>query len=441
VGRAARARRRCGCAHRAAPADLAWVQLPFAGIETFVDLVDDDRVWTCGKGVYAQPVAEMALRSRWPACATSARTRGPSWSAHTAATCSAPTSPSSAAVASPRRCCRLLAPFDCHVTVVRNRVHGDGGRRRGARARPLRRRARRRRCRDRRAGAHPGDRGHDLALRVRADVPHAWLVNVARGRHIVTDDLVWALQHGVIGGAALDVTDPEPLPPGHPLWSLPNCIITPHVGNTPEMAVPLLAERITTNVRRFANGEPLVGPDPHRPRVLSVAGRAEPSRVRSSVLSPTTHRRRLRRGPARRRHVDAVIAATGGSPLRRSARRWASWSRSVIVDRQAGVLHVLGAAFQQRGASSAGAPADPTSTTSCRRARRKVMRRLRRRRSAAPRFPRRSTSAWWCSTGWRRTFEPGRRYSEAMVNLMLGKRHADTAALASIHGRRRPARP
>ena len=88
---------------------------------------------------------------------------------------------------------------------------------------------------------------------------HAWLVNVARGRHIVTDDLVEALRDGVIGGAALDVTDPEPLPADHPLWSLPNCIITPHVGNTPEMARPLLAERVTANVRRFAQGAELIG--------------------------------------------------------------------------------------------------------------------------------------------------------------------------------------
>jgi D-3-phosphoglycerate dehydrogenase len=44
------------------------------------------------------------------------------------------------------------------------------------------------------------------------------------------------------------------------LWSLPNCIITPHVGNTPEMAVPLLSERITANVRRYARGEELLGP-------------------------------------------------------------------------------------------------------------------------------------------------------------------------------------
>jgi phosphoglycerate dehydrogenase-like enzyme len=88
---------------------------------------------------------------------------------------------------------------------------------------------------------------------------HAWIVNVARGGHIVTDDLVWALSNGVIGGAALDVTYPEPLPADHPLWTLPNCIITPHVGNTPEMAVPLLGERITQNVRRYLSDEPLIG--------------------------------------------------------------------------------------------------------------------------------------------------------------------------------------
>jgi phosphoglycerate dehydrogenase-like enzyme len=86
-----------------------------------------------------------------------------------------------------------------------------------------------------------------------------WLVNVGRGAHVVTDELVTALRNGVIGGAGLDVTDPEPLPLGHPLWELPNCIITPHVGNTPDMAVPLLAERVRVNVARFAAGDELLG--------------------------------------------------------------------------------------------------------------------------------------------------------------------------------------
>ena len=90
---------------------------------------------------------------------------------------------------------------------------------------------------------------------------HAWVVNVARGRHIVTDDLVAALRDGTHRRAP-DSTSPSPsrCREGHPLWSLPNVIITPHVGNTPDMAVPLLSARITENVRRWGAGEELLGP-------------------------------------------------------------------------------------------------------------------------------------------------------------------------------------
>ena len=87
----------------------------------------------------------------------------------------------------------------------------------------------------------------------------AWLVNVARGAHVVTDDLVGALRAGAISGAALDVTDPEPLPDGHPLWELDNCLITPHTANTWEMAEPLFADRVGTNVERWLRREPLLG--------------------------------------------------------------------------------------------------------------------------------------------------------------------------------------
>jgi D-3-phosphoglycerate dehydrogenase len=76
---------------------------------------------------------------------------------------------------------------------------------------------------------------------------------------VVTDDLVRVLAEGGIAGAALDVTDPEPLPDGHPLWHEPRCLITPHVANTSAMLRPRLAERITENVRRRAAGEPLLG--------------------------------------------------------------------------------------------------------------------------------------------------------------------------------------
>ena len=85
--------------------------------------------------------------------------------------------------------------------------------------------------------------------------PHAWLVNVARGGHVDNDALLHALDRGDIGGACLDVTDPhEPLPDEHPFWSRPNVLITPHIANTPEMGVPLLAAHIETNVARFVAG-------------------------------------------------------------------------------------------------------------------------------------------------------------------------------------------
>jgi phosphoglycerate dehydrogenase-like enzyme len=240
---------------------LRWIQLPFAGIEEFAHLIDNHRLWTCGKGVYAEPVAELALALALAGLrGVGAYARSREWEQPRGTnllggrvtilggggiTCSL---------------LRLLAPFDCHVTVVRNRAQEMEGADEVV---------------DAEAYIHtlPGADVVVLALALTPDTDgiisrdelelmedHAWLINVARGRHVVTADLVDALQDGIIGGAGLDVTEPEPLPAGHPLWTLPNCIITPHVGNTPEMAEPLLAERITTNVRRYAQDEELIGP-------------------------------------------------------------------------------------------------------------------------------------------------------------------------------------
>lgn len=238
----------------------SWVQLPFAGIENYLDHLDRDRVWTCGKGVYAEPVAELALTlglAGLRGLGTYARAMG--WAAPEGRNLigARVTILGGGGIAS--SLVRLLRPFDCHVTVVRSRVqHMDDV--------DVVLEA------DQYADALPGADLVVLALPLTPDTEgmigrdelalmerHAWVVNVARGAHIVTDELVEALRAGVIGGAGLDVTDPEPLPDDHALWSLPNCIITPHVGNTPPMARPLLAERVRANVRRFAAGEPLIG--------------------------------------------------------------------------------------------------------------------------------------------------------------------------------------
>ena len=74
-----------------------------------------------------------------------------------------------------------------------------------------------------------------------------------------TDALVEALASGRLGGACLDVTDPEPLPAGHPLWSLPNALVTPHASNPWADHFAALAVRVEENLRRFREGPPLVG--------------------------------------------------------------------------------------------------------------------------------------------------------------------------------------
>jgi phosphoglycerate dehydrogenase-like enzyme len=87
--------------------------------------------------------------------------------------------------------------------------------------------------------------------------PSAVLVNAARGGIVETDALVAALQSEAIRGAALDVTDPEPLPEDHPLWTLENCLITPHTGGHTSRHWERLAGIVARNVKRLDSGEGL----------------------------------------------------------------------------------------------------------------------------------------------------------------------------------------
>lgn len=86
----------------------------------------------------------------------------------------------------------------------------------------------------------------------------SWVINIARGSLIDTDALVDALASNSIGGAGLDVTDPEPLPDGHPLWALPNAIVTPHDSNPPQRRVAAFADHVAANVARFSSGQDLI---------------------------------------------------------------------------------------------------------------------------------------------------------------------------------------
>ena len=94
------------------------------------------------------------------------------------------------------------------------------------------------------------------ATRLAAMKDGATLVNVARGAVVDTDALVRELHSGRIT-AGLDVTDPEPLPAGHPLWSAPNCIISPHVGGDSTAFTPRGRALVEAQLGRLARGESL----------------------------------------------------------------------------------------------------------------------------------------------------------------------------------------
>jgi phosphoglycerate dehydrogenase-like enzyme len=240
---------------------VRWVQLPWAGIEPFVEVLDHDRLWTCGKGVYAEPVAEHALALALAGLrGVAGYARASSWTGPVGRNLLGAEVTILGGGEITRSLVRLLRPFDARLTVVRRHPEPLEG------------------------VDEVVPAGELLSVLSRSDLvvlalaltpetdriigrealdampDHAWLVNVARGRHVDTDALVDALRARSIGGAALDVSDPEPLPDDHPLWSLPNAIITPHVGNTPEMGRELLSARVRENVRRFAAGTDLLGP-------------------------------------------------------------------------------------------------------------------------------------------------------------------------------------
>ncbi len=243
--------------------DMRWVQLPFAGVERAVEagLIDSKRLWTCAKGTYAEPVAEhaMALALAGLRCLPE-RLRAKTWGSPAGRSLYGQPVTILGGGGIAIELLNLLAPFGVRTTVVRRLDVPLAGATQTVTV-------------DRIADAVEGalvvfvalaltpatERIVDAKLLERMG-EQAWLVNVARGRHVDTPALVDALHSGTIAGAGLDVTDPEPLPDGHPLWAAPNCIITPHTADTWEMVLPRLSERIRENVAAFSAGEPLRGP-------------------------------------------------------------------------------------------------------------------------------------------------------------------------------------
>lgn len=242
--------------------DVRWVQLGAAGIEMWfgAGLMTQDVVWTAAKGVYAGPIAEHILAMMLASArGLPERARARTWGQTGGRLLAGTTVGVVGAGGSGTELIRLLAPFAVRTIALTR----DG------RTVPN-------------ADISVGPRELHVLLAQSDFVvlaasltgetaglisseslawmrPDAWLINVARGGLVDTDALVLALEAGTIGGAALDVTDPEPLPEGHALWALPNVLITPHVACTPAIGAEFLAQRVEENVRRFAQGDELLG--------------------------------------------------------------------------------------------------------------------------------------------------------------------------------------
>jgi phosphoglycerate dehydrogenase-like enzyme len=250
----------------AANPGIEWVQLPWAGVDAFADVLarsaDKPRpLWTSAKGAYSEPVAEHALALTL-ACLRSLpqKSRAASWaSARTGTSLYGREVLIVGAGGIARELIRLLAPFETRITVVR-RTPGDvPGAARTVTSTEL----------DAvlatadvviLAAASTRETSHLIGEpQLRAMKQTAVLVNIARGALVDSDALVDALDSGSIAGAGLDVTDPEPLPDTHALWAQPSCLITSHSADTPQMTAPLLASRITANVRAFSGDGKFVG--------------------------------------------------------------------------------------------------------------------------------------------------------------------------------------
>jgi phosphoglycerate dehydrogenase-like enzyme len=245
---------------------IGWVQLPWAGVDAFAPVLAQFAgsvrpLWTSAKGAYSEPVAEQALMLALALLReVPQRSVSTSWAKDmTGTSLYGKNVVIVGAGGIALELVRLLSVFDARITIVRRTAATVAGTDRTVTADQLL---------DVLpdadvvviAAASTNDtRSMFGAEEFAAMKSSAVLVNIARGALIDTDALVAALETGQIASAGLDVTFPEPLPDGHPLWNLPNCVITSHSADTPAMTAPLLAHRVKVNVEAFLGHGKFVG--------------------------------------------------------------------------------------------------------------------------------------------------------------------------------------
>lgn len=242
---------------------LRWVQLPFAGVDAFQDLLGYPVTFTSAKRSYSEPVAEHALMLCMAlGRVMKRRSLAKSWGKKHADSLYDSNVLIVGGGGIAQELVKLLTPFRSKVTVVRKRPSESFELAGSVTVVGF----------DQLDAKLPKAQFVVLACaltdetkflfgqqRLELMTPGSYLVNVARGEVIDQDALLSALQSGRLGGAGIDVTYPEPLPDGHPLWDLENLIITPHTADTMEIVTGLFAKRLRENVSGWLNQAELVG--------------------------------------------------------------------------------------------------------------------------------------------------------------------------------------
>ncbi len=239
---------------------LEFVQLPFAGVDAFSEVIQLPVRFACAKGSYREPVAEHALMlSMALGRVLPERIKATSWGRKHADSLYDANVLIIGGGGITEELIKLLGPFRANITVVRNRQIPLEG---AAKVTTLEHLDAELAMADwviLACSLTDKTRGLLDQRRFSQMKSTAYLVNIARGAVVVTEDLVLALNSGLIAGAGVDVTDPEPLPDGHPLWSAKNVIITPHTADTNAQVVRMFSLRIKQNLAAYQGKGDWVG--------------------------------------------------------------------------------------------------------------------------------------------------------------------------------------
>ncbi len=231
---------------------LEFVQLPFAGVDAFQNVLHFPVRFACAKGSYREPVAEHALMLALAlGRVLRERVEARSWGRKFAASLYDANILIVGAGGITEELLKQLAPFRCNITVVRNRAEHLEGATKTVQLDELDEHLPEADWVFLACSLTESTRNLFNLERFKKMKSSAYLINVARGAVVNTSDLVTALNDEVIAGAGVDVTDPEPLPDGHSLWTAKNVIITPHTADTNAQVIRLFSIRIRENLAAY----------------------------------------------------------------------------------------------------------------------------------------------------------------------------------------------